>query len=114
MLKTALAAASILALLTVQPRAEGQCISIDMAMSEAQSRGYTVEFFAGNEIGRAVELYNLLPPPSNEQWTVAGYVLRPDGSGVLILGEGTAICTSVNLPPHYMRAALRTIRGEGV
>ena len=73
------------------------CTGIDRAMAMVEGvGGRNFQFLDGDAARGGAEMFNATPPLSRQDWSVVALVDGPDGTGSILVGNGTEICGRVN------------------
>jgi len=94
-------------------RSQSNCMDQEVFIGLAQSSpAYAShQVLEGDERKLADELFNSIPPATDETHPTIILVSRRDGSGAMFLGPVGRVCTLVMFPADRWKALLRYLRG---
>jgi hypothetical protein len=74
------------------------CTGLDRAMAMVEAvGGRNFQFLDGDAARGGAAFFNATPPVSRDDWSLVALVDGPDGTGSVLVGNGTEICGRVNL-----------------
>lgn len=69
--------------------------------------------FDGRDARPAGDLFNAIPPLSDEAWNFAILASLKAGGGMLLVGKEHAVCAGIQISPQQWDTVLRSIVGVG-
>ena len=85
---------------------------IDLAKSRPTYANHHV--LTGEGIALGAEVFNSMPPASDDDWTLVVIIDLADGSGVLAVGRDDRVCHSPQIPERDYQALKRGLWGTDV
>ncbi len=90
------------------------CVPLADAMARMQNHPMTadVHMASAAEVKLAVEIFNAMPPQSEDKFDLVVMATATSGAGMLLLGNEGQICQGAPFPPEVWRVFVRSVRGE--